>query len=103
MTLSNLKTGSLCPGLYCGRHLLDNVSNASEVVCGACPRGYRVSLMSEFSACEKCENNPTPYDWLYLGFMAMLPLILHWFFIDLAAKERWFVPNDISVGFNTVE
>lgn len=60
--------------------------------CGACPRGYRVNIsLSEFSECMPCKSNPTTYDWLYLGFMAMLPLILHWFFIDLAAKERWFV------------
>lgn len=89
MTLSSIR--SKCPGLYCGRQLLENVSMPWNVECGACPRGYRVNMMHEYSACERCENNPSAYDWLYLGFMAMLPLILHWFFIDLAAKERWLV------------
>lgn len=89
MSLNSLK--SKCPGLYCGRQLLENVSISWNIECGACPRGYRVNSENVYSACEKCENNPSTYDWLYLGFMAMLPLILHWFFIDLAAKERWFV------------
>lgn len=73
--------------------------------CGACPRGYRVNAMSEMSECVPCENSPSQYDWEYLGFMAMLPLILHWFFIDLAAKERWFVPNRVGVllAFKSIE
>lgn len=73
--------------------------------CGACPRGYRVNAMSEMSECVPCENSPSQYDWEYLGFMAMLPLILHWFFIDLAAKERWFVPNRVEVllAFKSIE
>lgn len=82
-----------CPGLYCGRILLDPISNESATSwsdCGACPRGFRVSATNEFSQCLLCENNPLPYDWMYLGFMGCLPLILHWFFIDLAAKERWY-------------
>lgn len=84
-----------CPGLYCGRQMISDSINGSMgwSECGACPRGYRVSIVSEYSHCMPCENNPSTYDWLYLGFMAMLPLILHWFFIDLAAKERWFVCN----------
>lgn len=83
-----------CPGLYCGRILLDPISNETATSwsdCGACPRGYRVSATNEFSQCFPCENYPSTYDWMYLGFMGCLPLILHWFFIDLAAKERWYV------------
>lgn len=75
---------SKCPGLYCGRTLLENSSDWSD--CGACLRGYRVNEKSE---CTLCETNPSTYDWLYLGFMTILPLILHWFFIDISAKERW--------------
>lgn len=86
-----------CPGLYCGRMLIipeTNETSLSWSDCGACPRGYRVSAISEFSQCFPCESNPTTYDWMYLGFMGCLPLILHWFFIDLAAKERWSVTNN---------
>ncbi|XP_055313050.1 JNK1/MAPK8-associated membrane protein [Sitodiplosis mosellana] len=94
MTLANLK--SKCPGLYCGRQFTDSINGSIPWSdCGACPRGYRVSIMSDFSECMPCENNPSTYDWLYLGFMAMLPLILHWFFIDLAAKERCFTKGEI--------
>lgn len=78
--------GEKCPGLYCGMMKLGNGSVYSE--CGACLRGYRVLIHSENSFCMPCDREPTSYDWLYLGFMAMMPLILHWFFIDLAAKER---------------
>lgn len=87
MTFAEIKTK--CPGLYCGRYLVNGSMSWSD--CGACPRGYRVNAMSEMSECVPCENSPSQYDWEYLGFMAMLPLILHWFFIDLAAKERWLV------------
>lgn len=90
MSIINMK--GRCPGLYCGRQLIDMLNGSMAWSdCGACPRGYRVSLISESSECIPCDNHPSTYDWLYLGFMAMLPLILHWFFIDLAAKERWFV------------
>lgn len=89
MTLVDLKK---CPGLYCGRLFTDLMNGSNPWAdCGACPRGYRVNILSEISECIVCKNDPSTYDWLYLGFMAMLPLILHWFFIDLAAKERWFV------------
>lgn len=89
MTLTDIKTK--CPGLYCGIYvdMINGTKSWSD--CGACPRGYRVDIMSDVSECVRCVNSPSRYDWEYLGFMAMLPLILHWFFIDLAAKERWFV------------
>lgn len=82
MALLNLPKNK-CPGLYCGRTLFENGTWSN---CTACPRGYRVN---EFSECNLCETNPSTYDWLYLGFMALLPLILNWFFIDISAKERW--------------
>lgn len=94
MTLVELKK---CPGLYCGRLLTDLINGSTQWTdCGACPRGYRVNVISDISECIACKNDPSTYDWLYLGFMAMLPLILHWFFIDMAAKERWFVSTFIT-------
>lgn len=71
-----------CPGLYCGRVSLDN-NTWSE--CGACPRGFRVN---ESYACQRCEDGLSTYSWFYLGFMTILPLMMHCFFIDLDAKNR---------------
>ncbi|XP_076666384.1 JNK1/MAPK8-associated membrane protein [Andrena cerasifolii] len=71
-----------CPGLYCGRELLPD-GNWSE--CGACPRGFRANASS---ACILCDADPMVYDWLYLGFMALLALLLHWFFIDMVSMRR---------------
>lgn len=36
----------------------------------------------------KCTGSPDLYDWLYLGFMAMLPLVLHWFFIEWYSGKK---------------
>lgn len=89
-TMTLTSGGEKCPGLYCGIQTVYFANGTSAYTeCGACPRGYRVD--SDTSLCSPCITQPTTYDWLYLGFMAMLPLILHWFFIDLAAKERWYV------------
>ncbi|KAF7418633.1 hypothetical protein HZH68_001286 [Vespula germanica] len=71
-----------CPGIYCGKELLVN-GNWSD--CGACPRGYRTNLSS---SCVPCEDTPMFYDWLYLGFMALLALVLHWFCIDGVSMRR---------------
>lgn len=71
-----------CPGLYCGRQRLEN-NTWSE--CGACPRGFRVIESYE---CTRCKDDLDAYSWFYLGFMAMLPLMMHCFFIDLDAKDR---------------
>lgn len=76
-----------CPGLYCGRELLTD-GNWTE--CGACPRGFRTNM----SACVPCEDMPTLYDWLYLGFMALFALVLHWFCIDLVAMRRS-IPKEV--------
>lgn len=72
-----------CPGLYCGRTLLANDTWGD---CGACPQGYRVTDNS--SACTLCLDHPSTYDWLYLGFMAVIALIMHWFFIDMGVKSK---------------
>ncbi|XP_046741253.1 JNK1/MAPK8-associated membrane protein isoform X2 [Diprion similis] len=71
-----------CPGMYCGRVLLPT-GNWSQ--CEACPRGFR---SNDSSACVPCEDFPMFYDWLYLGFMALLALVLHWFCIDMVAMRR---------------
>ncbi|CAH0383632.1 unnamed protein product [Bemisia tabaci] len=63
-----------CPGVYCGRVLLSNGTYSS---CGPCPRGFKANS----SICEPCQGSPSFYDWLYLGFMVLVPLIFHWFCI----------------------
>lgn len=77
-----MNTLARCPGLYCGRELLSD-GNWSE--CGACPRGFRANASS---ACVPCDDAPMFYDWLYLGFMALLTLVLHWFSIDMVSMRR---------------
>ncbi|XP_028402899.1 JNK1/MAPK8-associated membrane protein-like [Dendronephthya gigantea] len=57
-----------CLGQYCGR------LNGTE--CGRCPRGYR----TDGYFCRECLNNPTLYDWLYLGFMALVTTLMHYTF-----------------------
>lgn len=69
-----------CPGRYCGRIVEDNGKLGD---CGACPRGYSTNG----TVCLECLSSPDLYDWLYLGFMAFLSLIFHWFFIDFFAKR----------------
>ncbi|XP_072929899.1 JNK1/MAPK8-associated membrane protein [Epargyreus clarus] len=71
-----------CPGLYCGR---TELANGEWGECGACPRGFRTN---DTSYCMPCTEEPTLYDWQYLGFMVLLPLVLHWFFIDVVAVGK---------------
>ncbi|XP_043930397.1 JNK1/MAPK8-associated membrane protein, partial [Protopterus annectens] len=71
----------LCPGLYCG--IIKTGNNTEK--CGVCPRGERADAEK---ICRKCENYPDLYSWLYLGFMAMLPLLLHWFFIERYSGKK---------------
>ncbi|XP_029317099.1 JNK1/MAPK8-associated membrane protein isoform X3 [Cottoperca gobio] len=73
---------STCPGTYCGRMM---VNGSVEGECGVCPRGERANLQN---VCERCTESPELYDWLYLGFMAMLPLVLHWFFIEWYSGKK---------------
>ncbi|CAD6231814.1 GSCOCG00001599001-RA-CDS [Cotesia congregata] len=79
-----------CPGMYCGRELL---SDGNWTDCGACPRGFRTNSSS---ACVPCDEMPIFYDWLYLGFMALLALVLHWFCIDMVALRRN-IPKEVIV------
>lgn len=60
-----------CPGRYCGFTIVENITS----LCSACPKGYRTS---ERKICEKCLENPDAYSWLFVGFMALLPVMLHW-------------------------
>ncbi|XP_028294349.1 JNK1/MAPK8-associated membrane protein isoform X2 [Gouania willdenowi] len=73
---------SRCPGLYCGRMM---VNGSVEGECGVCPWGERTNTQK---VCERCTESPDLYDWLYLGFMAMLPLVLHWFFIEWYSGKK---------------
>ncbi|XP_053613323.1 JNK1/MAPK8-associated membrane protein [Plodia interpunctella] len=77
--MSNVRT---CPGLFCGRTELEDGSWSD---CGACPRGFRTNASSY---CTPCADEPSLYDWQYLGFMVLLPLVLHWFFIDVVAAGK---------------
>ncbi|XP_055716298.1 JNK1/MAPK8-associated membrane protein-like [Phlebotomus papatasi] len=84
-----------CPGLYCGRMFFEENNTWSN--CGACPRGYRVN---ETFACALCNEELSMYNYLYLGFMGALPLVMHWFFIDVAAKERGFSRGQLILHFS---
>ncbi|XP_014665577.1 PREDICTED: JNK1/MAPK8-associated membrane protein-like [Priapulus caudatus] len=79
MTISQVEH---CPGLYCARM----PPPASPGNCTACPRGWRAID----DLCHKCEESPSFYDWLYLGFMALLCFSLHCFFIDFTSKRKSF-------------
>ncbi|XP_033631429.1 JNK1/MAPK8-associated membrane protein-like [Asterias rubens] len=75
-----------CPGLYCGRQQIFNntyINNDAYGSCGACPRGNR---RNNESICVPCTSSPIVYDWLYIGFMVVLSLGLHLFFIDFFSK-----------------
>lgn len=79
--MDNIKKA--CPGWYCGRIVLDNGMNSD---CGSCPRGFRRNDTTFL--CDPCTDSPAFYDWLYLGFMVLLVLIFHWFFIDMVSMRR---------------
>ncbi|CAH2328752.1 JNK1 MAPK8-associated membrane isoform X1 [Pelobates cultripes] len=76
-----------CFGLYCGKPIVA-INGTTEIYgdCGVCPRGQRTNITTKI--CQKCMESPELYDWLYLGFMAMLPLILHWFFIEWYSGKK---------------
>lgn len=102
-----------CPGLYCGRmRAALNATTPPATLpgwseCGACPTGYRVAhdddedlLMlsaKRGSECLPCLDDPSAYDWMYLGFMAVVPLILHWFSVDLAARRTHFTRAQLAL------
>lgn len=79
---------STCPGLYCGRVALPNDTNEEGEQyryssCGPCPRGQ---FSDHISICKPCKDIPSLYDWLYLGFMVIISLTLHFFSIDYFFK-----------------
>ncbi|KAK3796160.1 hypothetical protein RRG08_018159 [Elysia crispata] len=76
--IKGYKGNNTCPGRYCGR-------TEAGGECGACPRGYAPDASS---MCLRCNSSPSFYDWLYLGFMALVPLVLHWTFIDLFCRPK---------------
>lgn len=65
-----------CPGYYCGRRDLGNGRTSD---CGSCPTGTRVN---SFHICHPCSDSPSSYDWMYLLFMASVPLLFHAVYID---------------------
>ncbi|KAG8449388.1 hypothetical protein GDO86_016149 [Hymenochirus boettgeri] len=75
-----------CYGEYCGKPVLA-LNGTTEIYgdCGVCPRGQTID---QSKICRQCVEYPELYDWLYLGFMAMLPLILHWFFIEWYSGKK---------------
>ncbi|CAN8000638.1 unnamed protein product, partial [Ixodes hexagonus] len=80
-----------CPGLYCGRIKFDNGSVGD---CGACPRGFRAGADK---LCQPCMDLPQFYDWLYLGFMALLLLVIEWYIIDKTTRRRSFTPEVLAL------
>ncbi|XP_065301237.2 JNK1/MAPK8-associated membrane protein [Dermacentor albipictus] len=86
------RTRTHCPGLYCGRIRFENGSYSD---CGACPRGFRVSHESKL--CLPCSDLPQFYDWLYLGFMALLLLVVEWYIIDKTMRRRSFTPEVLAL------
>ena len=73
-----------CPGLYCGRSLLNETHYTA---CGKCLRGWRVSNNTH-SICHECSTEPKSQEWLFLAFHVVLVLVLHWIAIDMTAMRR---------------
>nr|CAB3257702.1 JNK1/MAPK8-associated membrane protein [Phallusia mammillata] len=89
-----------CPGRYCGRLLVNTTAGVPIWgECGACPSGFRVNM--EYH-CSQCTGKPTLFQWLYLGFMATLPLVLHWFYL-LHKHTEWKKNVAIQCGFAFIE
>ncbi|CAH8840108.1 unnamed protein product [Trichobilharzia szidati] len=69
-TKQNFKLLLQCTGKFCGR-----MSNSST--CTACSWGSRVPSGSsqQYGFCEKCLTPLSIHGWLYLGFLAILPVL----------------------------
>lgn len=77
VTSLNFINPRACHGQYCGR-----VTNTSE--CGACPWGSRsgqLPNLNKFGLCETCSEPLELYDWLYLGFMILLPVLVILYYV----------------------
>lgn len=70
-----------CPGYYCGRRDLGNGRTSD---CGSCPSGTKVN---SFHICQPCTDSPSSYDYMYLLFMATVPLLFHAVYIDLSLSS----------------
>lgn len=79
-----------CPGLYCGMMPLANDTLSD---CGACDRGWK---RDDKFICHPCEDSLILYDWLFLIFSCIVPLLIHSFLIDHTAQQRKFVFRMIS-------
>ena len=75
-----------CPGLYCGRTL---INDSYYTNCGKCDRGWRVGNNTH-SICEECLGTPNKNDWFFLAFHVIFVLVLHWVAIDFSARRRSF-------------
>lgn len=59
--------------------------------CEACAWGYRKfnsDIQTIRDVCQRCDIPLGLYDWLYLGFMALIPFLLHSFFIEYCAELK---------------
>ncbi|CAJ0961113.1 unnamed protein product, partial [Mesorhabditis belari] len=85
---------SRCPG-FCGRNPSDPTNGS---VCQACPWGWRVPPLTHLhpstlsdpraSICEPCLSPLPAYDWLYLLFVAILPILINCFFVHYYSSKR---------------
>lgn len=70
-----------CPGIYCGRMPLGNDTYSD---CGACDRGWKRNSSSY--ECIECKSSLSNYDFLFLAFNCVVPLLIHLFLIDFTTK-----------------
>ncbi|KHN72680.1 JNK1/MAPK8-associated membrane protein [Toxocara canis] len=82
--LASSSRARVCPA-FCGRIATTWPSgNITYSDCQACGWGSR---SIEKYLCTPCEDPLPLYDWLYLTFVAVVPLLLHSFFIHLYAPK----------------
>lgn len=76
----------LCHG-FCGRYQLytNNTSESTWSECGPCKWG---SSAVNHRVCIPCESDLSTYDWLFLIFMTILPLLVHCFCVHLYAPKN---------------
>nr|CAG4641121.1 EOG090X0BGA [Eulimnadia texana] len=72
-----------CCTYWCNAFLLNKRNVWSQ--CGACPAGTRTNSTD---ACVPCNDTPSLYSWLYLAFMVITGVLLHWVAIDYFSAER---------------
>ncbi|VDM95698.1 unnamed protein product [Thelazia callipaeda] len=83
--IPRLTTASNCPG-FCGRQATTwSSGNITYSDCQACSWGYR--SVDKF-LCSSCNDLLPLYDWLYLLFVAIIPLLLNSFFVQVYATPK---------------